>query len=420
MFQIATHVDVVPLPTLYEWCRVARRLLDRRAQRRPRDRASVHRASPAPSSAARTPGLLGPAARADAARPVPSERGVAVYGVGKIQDIFAQQGLTEARYSDSNDDGVDLTIDYLRRPGPRSCSATWSTSIASTGTATTRTATRTRSRRSTAGSPSSWHALRRSGVLFLTGDHGCDPTTPSTDHSRERTPLLAAGRRRRAVRRGRPRRRTPISGPRPPSCSASRGTSRARASPGRSGGDRPRDVVAAKRDGRELDPDELRGFVLGYARGEVPDYLASAFLMAAFVNGLDAGETLALTRAMVDSGETLPLDGISRPKVDKHSTGGVADGVTLVFAPIAASLGLAVAKLSGRGLGAHRRNARQARVDPGPADRSGRRRRSSGRWRRSVWPSRRRRPTSSRPTAPCTRCGTRPRRSRRSRSSPRA
>jgi pyrimidine-nucleoside phosphorylase len=73
--------------------------------------------------------------------------------------------------------------------------------------------------------------------------------------------------------------------------------------------------------------------------------------MAAFVNGLDARETLTLTRAMVASGRTLPLDGVSRPKVDKHSTGGVADGVTLIFAPLAASLGLAVAKLSGRGLG---------------------------------------------------------------------
>jgi pyrimidine-nucleoside phosphorylase len=113
----------------------------------------------------------------------------------------------------------------------------------------------------------------------------------------------------------------------------------------------PRDVIAAKRDGRALDPDALREFVLAFARGEVPDYQAAAFLMAACVNGLDPAETLALTRAMVDSGEAMPLLGISRPKVDKHSTGGVADGVTLVFAPIAASLGLAVAKLSGRGLG---------------------------------------------------------------------
>jgi pyrimidine-nucleoside phosphorylase len=113
----------------------------------------------------------------------------------------------------------------------------------------------------------------------------------------------------------------------------------------------PRDVVAAKRDAKPLPEGELRGFVLAYARGEVPDYLAAAFLMAAYIRGLSAEETLALTRAMVDSGRTLPLSGISRPKVDKHSTGGVADGVTLVFAPLAASLGLAVAKLSGRGLG---------------------------------------------------------------------
>jgi pyrimidine-nucleoside phosphorylase len=113
----------------------------------------------------------------------------------------------------------------------------------------------------------------------------------------------------------------------------------------------PRDVVAAKRDGRELDPDELRSFVLGYARGEVPDYQAAAFLMAAYLNGLSPAETSELTRAMVDSGSTIPLAGVRRPKVDKHSTGGVADGVTLVFAPLAASLGLAVAKLSGRGLG---------------------------------------------------------------------
>lgn len=113
----------------------------------------------------------------------------------------------------------------------------------------------------------------------------------------------------------------------------------------------PRDVIATKRDGRRLSADELRAFVLAYARGELPDYQAAALVMAAFINGLDGQETLALTRAMVDSGETLALSGISRPKVDKHSTGGVADGVTLAFAPLAAALGLAVAKLSGRGLG---------------------------------------------------------------------
>jgi pyrimidine-nucleoside phosphorylase len=113
----------------------------------------------------------------------------------------------------------------------------------------------------------------------------------------------------------------------------------------------PRDVVALKRDGRAVPEAELREFVLGYAKREVRDEVAAAFLMAAYIRGLDASETLAMTKAMVDSGRTVPLAGISRPKVDKHSTGGVADSVTLVFAPLAASLGLAVAKLSGRGLG---------------------------------------------------------------------
>jgi pyrimidine-nucleoside phosphorylase len=112
-----------------------------------------------------------------------------------------------------------------------------------------------------------------------------------------------------------------------------------------------RDVVAAKRDRREVDSEQLRAFVLGYARGEIPDYVAAAFLMAAYLNGLSDRETADLTRAMIDSGDTVPLSGVTRPKVDKHSTGGVSDGVTLIFAPLAASLGLAVAKLSGRGLG---------------------------------------------------------------------
>jgi pyrimidine-nucleoside phosphorylase len=112
-----------------------------------------------------------------------------------------------------------------------------------------------------------------------------------------------------------------------------------------------RDVVATKRDQREVPPEALRAFILGYARGEVPDYLAAAFLMAAYLNGLSDEETAGLTQAMIDSGITLPLAEVTRPKVDKHSTGGVADGVTLVFAPLAASMGLAVAKLSGRGLG---------------------------------------------------------------------
>src|ERR671918_695968 len=112
----------------------------------------------------------------------------------------------------------------------------------------------------------------------------------------------------------------------------------------------PRSIVAAKRDGTSLAPDEVRAFVEGYTAGEVSDALAAAFLMASLILGLNEEETLALTRAMVESGDTVRFPGIG-PTVDKHSTGGVADGVTLVFAPLAAALGLAVGKLSGRGLG---------------------------------------------------------------------
>jgi pyrimidine-nucleoside phosphorylase len=113
----------------------------------------------------------------------------------------------------------------------------------------------------------------------------------------------------------------------------------------------PRGVVAAKRDGNVLPEGDVAAFIEGYTSGEVSDPLAAAFLMACVLRGLDRNETLALTRALVASGETVRFDEVGAPLVDKHSTGGVADGVTLVFAPIAAAMGLAVAKLSGRGLG---------------------------------------------------------------------
>jgi pyrimidine-nucleoside phosphorylase len=116
----------------------------------------------------------------------------------------------------------------------------------------------------------------------------------------------------------------------------------------------PRDfrgIVAAKRDGETLSTADVEAFVLAYGRGEIGDPLAAAFLMASLLNGLDADETLAMTRAMITSGDTVSFPTIDRPTVDKHSTGGVSDGVTLLFAPVAAALGLAVAKLSGRGLG---------------------------------------------------------------------
>jgi pyrimidine-nucleoside phosphorylase len=118
-----------------------------------------------------------------------------------------------------------------------------------------------------------------------------------------------------------------------------------------SGGVRALDVIARKRDGGEIPGDQLREFVLAYAREELPDYQMAAFLMAGYLRGFSRSEAEALTEAMVASGDRLDLGRLSGPTVDKHSTGGVADGTTLVVGPLAAALGMQVIKLSGRGLG---------------------------------------------------------------------
>ncbi len=191
VFQIACHKAVVPLQRLYEWCRIARELLV------PPHRVGRVIARPfegEPGAFVRSP------ERRDLSVPPPGATvldalqaaAVPVYGVGKIQDIFDRQGITEARYSDSNDHGVDLTVEYLARPGPAFVFANLVDFDSKYG-----------HRNDPEGYAAAVEAFDRrlpeliasldGGVLLITGDHGCDPTTPPTDHSRERTPLLAAG-----------------------------------------------------------------------------------------------------------------------------------------------------------------------------------------------------------------------------------
>src|SRR5215207_7444947 len=110
-------------------------------------------------------------------------------------------------------------------------------------------------------------------------------------------------------------------------------------------------LIERRRDGGRIEPDEWRALSLAYAAGHVPDYQMAAFLMAAFLQGLDPGETSALTDAMLASGATLDLAHLRQPRIDKHSTGGVGDKVSLVLAPLVASLGVVVPMMSGRGLG---------------------------------------------------------------------
>jgi thymidine phosphorylase len=111
------------------------------------------------------------------------------------------------------------------------------------------------------------------------------------------------------------------------------------------------DLIRAKRDGYQLTGPQIRWLIDSYLHGEVADEQMSALLMAIYFRGLDQDELRAWTAAMVDSGERLDLAGAGRPTVDKHSTGGVGDKVSLILAPLVASCGAAVPQLSGRGLG---------------------------------------------------------------------
>ncbi len=192
VFQVAAHKDRVALATLYEWCRIARRLLvGPHAVGR-----VIARPFEGPVGA-----FVRSAERRDFSVPPPGptvleavqDAGIPVYGVGKIGDIFCGQGLTESRYSDSNDHGVDLTLSFMKRPGPSFVFTNLVDFDSKYG-----------HRNDPEGYAGAIEAFDRrlgsviealdGGVLLITGDHGCDPTIEdSTDHTRERTPLLVAG-----------------------------------------------------------------------------------------------------------------------------------------------------------------------------------------------------------------------------------
>src|SRR5829696_928113 len=111
------------------------------------------------------------------------------------------------------------------------------------------------------------------------------------------------------------------------------------------------DIIAKKRDGHELTGEEIRFVVRGYTDGEVADYQMAALMMAVYLRGMTTEETLALTDAMLHSGKVIDFSDLGRPRVDKHSTGGVGDKTSLVIAPVVAAAGVLVPMISGRALG---------------------------------------------------------------------
>ena len=113
----------------------------------------------------------------------------------------------------------------------------------------------------------------------------------------------------------------------------------------------PQWLIEKKRDGQALSEDDIREFIAGYTDGTIPDYQMAALAMAVFFRGMTPEETLALTDAMMRSGDTLAWDGLARPTADKHSTGGIGDKLSIPLAPLVAACGVAVPMISGRGLG---------------------------------------------------------------------
>ncbi len=368
VFQVAAHERVIPLDELYEACRKARAILTPphnvgRVIARPFDGTS--------GSYARTPNRhdfsLEPARPNHLTRI--REAGGTVHAVGKIADIFAGCDIDTSSPTRSNAEGTLETIRLLRELDE----GLIFTNLVETDS-DVRPPERPRGvpplpagvRPRAAGDPRCAPRRRPADPLLrprLRPDHGVHRPLPRARAARGPCPVAAAGRRdpprRRLLRRRRDR----------PRVADRHRSGRRRAGRADPVPVRAVDLIAKKRDGGTHDEAELRFLVDGFLDGSVAPEQMSAWCMAVVWRGLDDAEIDALCAAMVESGDVVDLAPLGRTVVDKHSTGGVGDKVTLALAPLVAACGVPVAKMSGRGLGHTGRHARQARGDSRLPDR---------------------------------------------------
>ena len=352
VFQIAAHEETIPLEELYDGCRVAREILTgRHAVGRVIARPFVGE----PGNYERTPNRHDFSLEPRRPNYLSSMRdaGSTVYGVGKISDIFAGCDVDDSFPTKSNVDGINRTIELLENIdeglvfvnlvetdmlwGHRNDPVNFHRCLQDFD------------RRL----PDILEALREGDLLHphvgprLRPDDAVDRPL-----ARARAPARVRGgtQRSRADPRGGRVRRRRRDGER----LARRQVARQAPPrpPDRADRDPRRRAHRAEARRRELSESEIAELVLGFTRGEVPDYQMAAWCMAVYFQGLSGRETHALTDAMIRSGETLDLGAaLGRPVVDKHSTGGVGDKTSLAVGPIVAACGVPFGKMSGRGLG---------------------------------------------------------------------
>ncbi len=357
VFQIAAHEKIVPLTELYEACKAARSILKgQHGVGRVIARPFIGEAGNFTRTANRRDFSLAPPH--NTMLDYLKKAKLDVISVGKIYDIFAHRGITESFLTHGNQEGMAKTseiawhnfnglcfvnlVDFDMLYGHRNDCRGYAKALMEFD---------------------QWLSdflplLRDDDVLMITADHGCDPSTPSTDHSREQVPLLVYGKRiQQGVNLGIRKSFADVAKTILDLFSVKNQLA------GTSFADqiilknkmyqkiRPVEVIEKKKAMQILTPYEINSFMQGFMNGEVRDYQMSAFLMAVCLKGMSYDETLELTQFMADSGEKLDLSGINGVCVDKHSTGGIGDKTTLIVAPIVAACGLKMAKMSGRGLG---------------------------------------------------------------------